>query len=176
MNGSINALPTQLTIPGLHMGPPNAPATPGRPPALDRLRTLLIDDSDFVRDVTVETLTSLGVRHIQCATDGWDALLHMTRDPVPPDVILCDLAMPCMDGLEFIRHLGTRAYGGAIILISGHSERLLGSACELVRSLDLRLSGAIKKPLAPKVLEGLLAASATPATAARAGARAPDLT
>jgi len=176
MKGSIKATPTQLDIPGLHMAQPSASSPSALPPTLDRLRTLLIDDSPFVRDVTVETLTALGVRHIQCAADGWNALLHLTRDPVPPDVILCDLAMPSMDGLEFIRHLGTRAYGGAIILISGHSERLLGSACELVRSLDLRLAGAIRKPLVPKVLEALLAASATPTAAARPGAPPPALT
>jgi EAL domain-containing protein (putative c-di-GMP-specific phosphodiesterase class I)/AmiR/NasT family two-component response regulator len=167
MNWSANTLPTQLVIPGLQMGPPSTYSKLTQQD-LAALKVILIDDSPFMRDVYVETMTTLGIQHIQCASDGSEALSQLTLAPIQPDVIICDLAMPGMDGLEFIRHLGTRGYRGSIILISGHSERLLGSACELVRSLDLRLSGAMRKPLDPKILGSLLEASIVPANPADA--------
>ncbi len=51
------------------------------------------------------------------ATDGQQGLEAL--DSVDPDVIVLDLRMPRMDGLDFIRRLGTRGIRGSIVVCSG---------------------------------------------------------
>ena len=74
-----------------------------RNPAPPRLiRTLVVDDSAFVRKVVREILTrSPFIEVVGMARDGEEALAQAQE--LKPDVITCDLIMPRMDGVEFVR-------------------------------------------------------------------------
>ena len=73
--------------------------------AADRRRTaMVIDDSISVRRVTTNLLRSVGWDVI-VAKDGVDALEQLAAADTPPEVFLCDMEMPRMDGVELIGRL-----------------------------------------------------------------------
>ena len=65
---------------------------------------MVIDDSISVRRVTENTLQFAGWNTVS-AKDGVDALEQLAQLDTPPDVFLCDMEMPRMDGLELIRQI-----------------------------------------------------------------------
>jgi two-component system chemotaxis response regulator CheB len=66
------------------------------------IRTLIVDDSAFVRKVVREMLSrSPYIEVVGAARDGNEALELVEQ--LKPDVVTCDLVMPRMDGIEFIR-------------------------------------------------------------------------
>ena len=82
-------------------------------------------------------------------------------DASAADVILLDLAMPDMDGMEFIQQLARLKFPGAVIFISGMDDGILQMAPILAKGLNLRVAGALKKPSTPEQLRALLDAIAT---------------
>ena len=65
---------------------------------------MVVDDSISVRRVTENTLQFAGWNTIS-AKDGIDALEKLAELDSPPDVFLCDMEVPRMDGLELIRQI-----------------------------------------------------------------------
>jgi CheY-like chemotaxis protein len=69
------------------------------------MHILLVEDEPHIRALMAEELADLGHRVTE-AGDGAEALEAVTAET--PDVILCDLAMPVMSGLEFMRAYSAR--------------------------------------------------------------------
>jgi CheY-like chemotaxis protein len=70
------------------------------------LRALVIDDQRTMREIVRRLLSQIGLHDVDDAEDGAQALekLHIpTADK--PDVIICDLYMEKMDGMDFCNHL-----------------------------------------------------------------------
>lgn len=122
------------------------------------LTILVVEDDDFQRRIVVNMLRSLGETSIGDASNGQQAL-RMIREKSgqPMDIAICDLDMPEMDGLEFLRHLGQEHHDVAIILISALDSKLLASAGKIARMYGIRLLGLIEKPLLQEQLKDLLA-------------------
>ncbi len=84
------------------VSPKNLPASeePLRPPGI--IRTLIVDDSAFVRKVVREMLSGTPfIEVVGVARDGKEALEMCAT--LKPDVVTCDLMMPVMDGVTFVR-------------------------------------------------------------------------
>lgn len=64
------------------------------------IRVLLVEDAELIRKLIVTMLQSMGFVVIE-ACHGKDALVKL--EEARPDIILCDLSMPEMDGLEFLK-------------------------------------------------------------------------
>ena len=73
-------------------------------PKIHRKTAMVVDDSLSVRRVTTNLLRSFGWEVID-AKDGIDALEKLAAADVPPDVFLCDMEMPRMDGLELVSRI-----------------------------------------------------------------------
>lgn len=125
------------------------------------IRILLLDDEPFMLKLLAHLLTELGFTQITCCEKGQDALYHLDEPSTVPHLILLDLNMPEMDGVEFIRHLVERKYGGNLILVSGENKRILQSAEKLIRAHDLAVLGHLAKPVQPEALTILLKALTT---------------
>lgn len=128
------------------------------------LSVLVVEDDDFQRSILIDILKSLGVRSISSAGNGrqaLDILGEMNSRAV--DIALCDLNMPEMDGMEFLRHLGERHRGTAVILASSLDEKVLSSVGRMTEMHGIQLLGVIEKPILSVNLKTHLLKFKTPA-------------
>ncbi len=79
---------------------------------------LIVDDDDDVREILAETLEEFGYRVIR-AGSGEEALLCLDHDQ-EPDMIITDVRMPGMSGLELAERVRERADHVKLLLISGY--------------------------------------------------------
>jgi len=90
---------------------------------------LVVDDSSVDRRLVGGLLEKNLVCTVKHATNGAEALAGMKE--ITPDVVVTDLSMPMMDGLEFVKHLGEHHPDVPVILITAHgSESLAIEALE----------------------------------------------
>lgn len=124
---------------------------------LTGLHLLVVEDDDFQRRIIVNMLRALPVASIRETGNGQQAL-RVIHDPSeqPVDIVICDLDMPEMDGLELLRHLAEGHHETAIILVSALGGKLLAAAGKMAKTHGVRLLGVIEKPLRPGQIESLL--------------------
>lgn len=113
------------------------------------LNILVIEDDDFQRKMLVSMLRSLGVTSLSNASNGKRGLEMLSAEnETHTNIVVCDLNMPEMDGLEFLRHLAEKHHHVAIIIISALGSKLVSSAAKMARMYGLELLGVIEKPIA----------------------------
>jgi EAL domain-containing protein (putative c-di-GMP-specific phosphodiesterase class I)/CheY-like chemotaxis protein len=112
---------------------------------------MVVEDHEFQRRTTLQILANLGAGGLLEAADGDGALALLGADP-RPDIVICDLDMPGMDGVEFLRHVSELRAGTAIVIASGLDESVLRSAEATARGYGLEVLGAIRKPLTARLL------------------------
>ena len=97
--------------------------------SISDLKVLIVDDNKFMVNMVKRILDKLEIAAPLEANDGADALERL--DEAAVDVIVCDLNMPDMDGIEFLRHLASREAHPAVILLSGEDKSVLNTAVQL---------------------------------------------
>jgi len=90
-------------------------------------KVLVVDDHALSRQLFCEVLTSAGYA-VRAASDGMNAIRHMEETQF--DVVLTDLSMPQMDGLELLTEIRDRWPDSRVVL---HSNRLTQEAAQLAR-------------------------------------------
>jgi len=123
----------------------------------ENMSILLVDDDPFVLAVAVKALENLGYRRITTAGNGNTALGKLITSETAIDIIICDLNMPEMDGVEFVRHASESGFQGGLIFLSGENQRMLEIAFGFAKSHNLDVLGTLSKPLQPQELLQLLA-------------------
>ncbi|MGH8119601.1 MAG: EAL domain-containing response regulator [Gammaproteobacteria bacterium] len=112
---------------------------------LAKLKILLIDDDPIILKLISRFLSNIGVSDIATAGNGNEGLVALDSNDDLYDVILCDLNMPEMDGINFLHRLADRNYSGGLAFLSGEDERMLETSFELANSLNLNCLGTISK-------------------------------
>ena len=111
---------------------------------------LVVDDEAAIREVLIEFLSDHGYA-VQGAADGREGL--QMAGVLRPQVILLDIAMPGMNGIETLKRLRKEAPQAAVIMISGHADH-----DQALQALDLGAYDFIQKPLDFRYLERTLLA------------------
>lgn len=126
------------------------------------IRILTLDDEPFMLKLLGRMLANLGYPSVTACDNGRAALEWVDGTNDSPDLILLDLNMPEMDGVEFVRHLVERGYAGSLILVSGEDERMLQAAEKLVQAHKIPVLGHLSKPVSPEGLAALVGKWAPP--------------
>jgi EAL domain-containing protein (putative c-di-GMP-specific phosphodiesterase class I)/FixJ family two-component response regulator len=113
---------------------------------------VLLDDDPFTLKLLTQMLAQLGYERVAAFDCGQKALQHVTGTHEIVDLILLDINMPGMDGVEFIRRLVEYRYSGSVILVSGENSRILESVEKLVEAHRLTALGHLQKPVKPNEL------------------------
>lgn len=121
------------------------------------MKILLVDDDAFALKLLTRQLANLGFADVVSCQRAHDALERLQNGATDIDVVFCDLQMPEMDGIEFVRQLAQIHYRGALALVSGEDVRILQTAEKLTRAHQLDVLGVLCKPVAPQALIDLLA-------------------
>jgi len=141
------------------------------------LTFLVVEDHEFQRNTLVKMLENLNAKTVYVAADGRAGLAVLRGLDNAVDVIISDLDMPTMDGMEFIRHVGLGWPGTSFIVASALQRDLLTSIDMMAREYGIHYLGAIEKPVTPRKIEELVALHrVTPRRAASGVAAYPTLT
>jgi len=84
------------------------------------VRALVVEDDPSLEDLVLEVLTGIGCDEVLFARSGCAALELVTR--LPPDLVLLDLGLPDMDGLDLCRLLSERLPSVPIVIITGRND------------------------------------------------------
>ena len=109
------------------------------------LRVLLLDDDEMMLAMLEDMLAELGSFEVACASDARRGLAILADNP--PGLLVCDLSMPDMDGIEFMHAAATAGFQGAVMLLSGMDPGVRKSAERLARAHGLNVIGAFPKPI-----------------------------
>jgi CheY-like chemotaxis protein len=120
------------------------------------LLVLAVDDDESGRVLVAAALEQLGIADFHLAKDGVDAIRQFDRLQRKPDVVVCDLYMPNMDGIEVIAALEARKYAGGIVVVSGADPRVVDVARLMVGAGRMQFLGALIKPVTSAALSPLL--------------------
>jgi EAL domain-containing protein (putative c-di-GMP-specific phosphodiesterase class I)/CheY-like chemotaxis protein len=118
-------------------------------------RVLVVDDDAVMGKQLVAALAAAGAVDAIAVSTGQEVLEIIARHEI--SVLLCDLKMPEMDGVELIRRLASSRFTGALILVSGAHEKVVTSVRNLAALQGVRVAGQLRKPVEPGLLRALLA-------------------
>jgi EAL domain-containing protein (putative c-di-GMP-specific phosphodiesterase class I)/CheY-like chemotaxis protein len=146
---------------------------PGTPAAATTLNLLVVDDDPFVRSALAVMLGHLTSKEVVVCASAEEALTAVGRftEAEPLDAVVCDLRMPQVDGVTFIRRLAEAQYRGAVIVVSVADVRLRQSVERLARSLGLQVVASLAKPASSGQLASALARVQEGLRKARRGAK-----
>ncbi len=130
---------------------------------------LVVDDHEEIREALAEILEEEGHEVLQ-AVDGLDALDMVAA--ALPDVILLDIAMPGMDGLETLQRLKDRPESSKlpVIMVTAQGDRQ-----NMVKAVQLGVRDYVTKPWEPGEVEMCVNWAIKAATATSSPSKEPPL-
>jgi two-component system response regulator len=79
-------------------------------------KALLVDDDPVFRALAEDLVLDAGVGEVAMAEDGGQAIAALDGG-YDPDLLICDLNMPALDGVSLIRQLAERRFAGKVIVV-----------------------------------------------------------
>ncbi len=120
------------------------------------MQILLVDDDLFALKLLARQLALEGFDEVTRCEQAQEALDILEARPASIDLVFCDLQMPGIDGVEFIRHLARIGYPGSLVLVSGEDSRVLQTVQRLAHAHQVYMLGVLSKPVVPEALHQLL--------------------
>lgn len=117
---------------------------------------LIVDDDPLIHAVCKAFFERRQCKSVLTASSAMQGL-QLINDRPEIDLVVSDLNMPDIDGLQFLRMLMEQRFRKPIIILSGEDESVIRSAHKLADAHDLSVLGRVSKPLNPSALEAILA-------------------
>ncbi|KMN10619.1 EAL domain-containing protein [Pseudomonas sp. FSL R10-1350] len=108
-------------------------------------RVLVVEDHPFQHEYLLNVFSEVGGFKVDTVWDGDEALEHLARHNY--DLLLTDLLMPVMDGVQLIQKIAALKKRPALALMSASSRRMLISAGLVAKNLGISVVGLISKPV-----------------------------
>lgn len=112
-----------------------------------RRRVLIVDDDAELAKVVARAFARLSEYEVETCGDGINALIRIGQQP--PDLVILDIVIPKMDGIQVCRVLKSQPQTSNIKIIAISGQKLPFSEKKL---LDLKVDGFFRKPLDLKEL------------------------
>jgi DNA-binding response OmpR family regulator len=120
---------------------------------MTRPRLLLIDDEPSLAAFVANAAANSGFEPVVTNDDG---IFRDEFHAEAPGMVVLDLGMPGMDGVELLRFLAAESFDGPVLIISGFDRRVLESAFRLGQAIGLTMVGPLEKPVRLEALETVL--------------------
>jgi len=117
---------------------------------------LIVEDSTVQREHVAGLLRQIGFGTVLSANDGINALRTLEQRGAPVDLVLTDLDMPGMDGVELLQQLAKRRWVANLVVASANQPRLQEALRSLPSGSVMRMLAAIAKPVRLEALQDLL--------------------
>ncbi len=118
---------------------------------------IVIDDDDLVAQLVIEAASQVGFAGV--AAYDFETFQRALAQQ-EPDLILIDLVLPNVDGIQILRFLADQDCKSNIILMSGFDPKVVQTAQRLGLSLGLKILGALSKPVSIASLKAEIKRSA----------------
>jgi two-component system chemotaxis response regulator CheY len=133
----------------------------------DLLKILLVDDNHHMRVLLTEILRAIGCKTVFEAADGAEALQILRNHPI--DIVMTDLAMQPLDGIDFVRLIRNSSDSPnpmvPVIMITGHS-----TSRRVAEARDVGVTEFLSKPVTARgVIERINRVVESPRSFVRTG-------
>lgn len=120
---------------------------------MSEMNILVVEDEQTIRKGIEKAITQLNdeFRVLSTEDDGETALQWLEKAEILPDLIITDIYMQFMDGIELIEQVNSRYPGITCAILSGHEDFRLAQ-----KAIDLKVCRYITKPVQPAELHGIL--------------------
>ncbi len=117
---------------------------------------LLVEDEPLQLKLLARTLNGLGYTQLIGCSTATAALATLSSAERNIGLIMLDLNLPEVDGVEFLRMLAARRTDIPVVLVSGEDERLIETAARFGASQHITVLGSVPKPVWPAELKAVL--------------------
>ncbi|AWL13119.1 Protein YhjK [Saliniradius amylolyticus] len=120
---------------------------------MGQLSVLVVEDSAAQRQFTMDLCCAVGATEVEGAENGRVALDMIDEREHDYDILICDLEMPDLNGIEMINLLASRQTHSALIIVSGREQSLISAVELMARTAGLWVLGGVQKPLTEALLK-----------------------
>ncbi len=117
------------------------------------VRLLIADDEPLIRETLAELLTEEGFEVVGHAADGEEAV--RAAADLRPDVVIIDVRMPILNGIEATRRIVGELPGTLVIALSAYDDPALASAAREAGAVDYVAKGTPSRELVDRIRAAL---------------------
>jgi DNA-binding response OmpR family regulator len=123
-----------------------AAMTAPNPVPLATISVLVIEDSEYIRDLIVRMLRRAGVQKVVEARSGADGIAAATATQF--DIVICDIGLPDTSGFDVVRAIRTERPSLPCLMLTGHTDK-----ASVLEARSVGAAAYLVKPVSPRELE-----------------------